>query len=434
MGRNMYARACRIAVAAVAVLTMWCTDWPTTFERIDADQLRLLDFCYVNLSDTTARLCDFAPGDSVLLIAYFSGKPLESIEWDVSWNVQIDLYGADTAFDREPLDYDVVTIDTSLFTDSTDIAAIRFMIPDDIMMNSVGTDDGSLAELGLGDIDAAELLGLVDYYARLTPLERENDSLIAPILPLIQAYAPILTQTLSVPARIFATANDVYKIKSDLMVRYNRLLRDHPGVYVNRNPEIHFVGVHKVRGPAPGVFRVRDMDLGDTTYCLFTTESSASRTASRLRSAGVAGPAVLFSDTVTIDTGFVYYIAVDSGVYAGVDQRDTGVAIDYNTAQGEIGIGTPSPETYFTMFFHQFDPTEIAGIDNLDLMITGATGSPTEYLLPPLDTAVTRAHLWVQLSDYFLGERNRPIASSLVETELHFQYTPGYADSVATLP
>ncbi|MBD3240934.1 MAG: hypothetical protein GF331_10145 [Chitinivibrionales bacterium] len=431
MRTRTHVRTGKLAVAAAIMLSMWCTDWPTRFERIDADQLRVLDFTFANLSDSTAQLCDFAPGDSVLLTAYFCGKPLESIEWEVSWNVQVDLYGSDTAFDRQPLVYEYVPIDSSAFSDSTEMRAIKFKIPDDVLEDNASIYDAALTALGLGELDASDLLALIDYYAQLSSDERKSDPQVAPLHTVMEQYAPAFMQALSVPVRIYARANDVYRIRTTLVVRCNRLLRDVPGVFVNHNPEIRFVGVHKVKAPPPANFTVQGMDRADTTYCLFSTEPAASRTASRLHQAGVAGPAVLFTDTITIDTGFAYYVAVDSGVYDGVDLRDTAQGVIYN--EGVPTIGSPAPETYYTLFFYQFDADEITGLDNEEMMQINSMGGIDEDLLPPLDTGLTHATLWVQVQDSYFGGRNRPVGSSLVETRLHFEYTPGYADSVSSL-
>jgi hypothetical protein len=58
-----------------------CTDFPTTYDRIDDDRVRVLDFVY--------DPAEAAPGDTVSCTAYFAGIPVDTndISWHVSWNM-----------------------------------------------------------------------------------------------------------------------------------------------------------------------------------------------------------------------------------------------------------------------------------------------------------------------------------------------------------
>jgi len=76
-------------------------------------------------------------------------------------------------------------------------------------------------------------------------------------------------QALSAPVRINAMLNGVYEVESEFTVRYNRLLRWLPGVFVNRNPVINFVGIHKVKNPQPAKLDVTQMGERDSTCVLF---------------------------------------------------------------------------------------------------------------------------------------------------------------------
>jgi hypothetical protein len=409
----------RCAAAILAALALGqCTEWPVRFERVDADQLRVLDFAYVNLSDTTARLCEAAPGDSMMLIAYFAGQPVSAIDWQVSWNVYISPYGADTAMGRVPLPYVPVALDTPAFSDSTEIVALKFRIPDSVLAISASVSEQTAAALGLGS--KAELLGLVDAFAHLTPAERAADTVLGPVLA---QYAPVVAQMLSAPIRIFATVNGVNHIVSDVTVRYTRLLRDYPHVYVNRNPAPRFVAVYKVKGTLPPALNPGDLDRDDTTICLFSRDSTVDP--------ALMGPNVIFRDTLLVDVGHSYYVAVDSGVYLGNDQRDTAVALFYDQQNRSFGLGTPRPEYYSARWFYEHDAAEAEGVKATDLFIINTTGKPVQPMLPPLTPRITHLNLWVQVYDAYLGEWNRPSGSALVETQLHFTYTQAYLDSVS---
>jgi hypothetical protein len=406
------------AVLLSALALGQCTEWPVRFERVDTDQLRVLDFAYVNLSDTTARLCEAAPGDSMLLIAYLAGQPVSAIDWQVSWNVYVSPYGTDTAFDRVALPYVPVALDTAAFSDSTEIVALKFRIPDSVLAISASVSEQAAAALGLGG--KAELLGLVDSFARLSPAERAADTVLGPVLA---QFAPTVAQMLSAPIRIFATVNGVNHIESDVTVRYTRLLRDYPHVYVNRNPAPRFLAVYKVKGTLPPALNPGDLDRDDTTICLFSRDSMVDP--------ALMGPNVIFRDTLLVDVGHSYYVAVDTGVFLGSDQRDTAIALFYDQIHATFGLGTPQPEIYSARWFYEPDAAEAEGVDPTDQFIINTTGKPVQAILPPLTPRITHLKLWAQVYDGFLGEWNRPSGSALVETELHFAYTQAYLDSLS---
>jgi hypothetical protein len=435
----MKARArVRVALAAAtAAMLLVCTEWPTRFERIDADQLRTLAFVYTNLSDTTVGLCEAAPGDSVQLTAYFAGRPLEGIEWRVSYDVYVSPYGSDTARNQQPLEYQTVPVtkDPTRLSDSTEVVAIKFRIPDDVLAQSSAINDAALGVIGGYLDDAASgaagvslpfdfskevLLQLVDYYARMDPQVRAQDTL----WPLIEEYAPIVAQVLSVPVRFFATANGKYKLQSDFTVRYNRFFRDVPRLYVNRNPRVRYVGLYKVKGPRPAEFRPEDMGDEDTTLRLFMADTTAT-------DPGYMGPNVTTRDTVLIDTGYIYYLGVDSGYFADTVHLDTSVALKFSEGKGTLEMGdSVAPELYYTNWWFQHDAAEVAGVDPNDLTVIFGTSAPIQEFLPPLDGRATRVTVWVRVYDWFLGEWNRPLGSDVVETRLHFTYSEAYLDSV----
>ncbi|MBD3391910.1 MAG: hypothetical protein GF418_07570 [Chitinivibrionales bacterium] len=430
--RSLLAAALCGAVALVA----GCSNWPTRFERIDqGDRPRVLDFVYVNLQDSS--LCEAAPGDSMMLVAYFSGVPIESIKWGVSWNVILSPYFGDAVKSVEQLEYEEVTPDVSGFdTSVTQIRAIRFRVPDDVVAESDGVSEDLLAQQG---VEREEIVELLDLMATSDPVQvyqdprfqefmasfggMSSDSVSADSAALDSAlvFMNFFLQAMSAPARIFATINDVYKVESDFTVRYNRHLTWLPGVSVNRNPVIHFMGIHKVKNPAPVRLNVAEMSILDTTYVLFSAGFEIEP-----RDTLLIGPAYCRMDTagadaaILLDTGYTYYVAVDSGIIRGEEMRDDGVTKN----------GTIEPETYFTQWFYQHDSTEMDGVDPNDLMIVGSGGRPVQQLLPPLDTGITTATLWVQVYDFSAGEIVRPYGSSLAGADIRFEYTDAYVEKV----
>ena len=75
-----------------------CISFPTSYDRIEPDKVRLLDFIY--------EPAEAAPGDTVSVKAIFSGKKImpEDLTWKISYTVVTNLYGVNTALDTHLLE------------------------------------------------------------------------------------------------------------------------------------------------------------------------------------------------------------------------------------------------------------------------------------------------------------------------------------------
>lgn len=390
-------------------------NWLTGFERIDADRIRILDFIYKN--DRDSSLIEFMPGDSVTLFAYFAGQEITDIKWEVSFNVYKDIYGNDTAYDIQDLAYQQIPVDLTPFSSATQARGLKFVVPKDIMYFSKSIEDEYLTQTGMAK---DQLLTLLDILIATDVSLWDSIPQIKENLPIIKQMAPILLQALTVPVQVFATINGVFKVKSEFSVRYNHFFRDSAGfsfVSVNKNPQVNFIGIYKVKEIQHPKFDSQKMQERDTSYCLFLADSLDS-----VALAQNIGRNVMFTDTITIDTGYTYYVMVDTGVFHNIDQRDSGVIMDTGLSLSQ------TPESFFSQWFFQHDFTEIAAVHPDDLMIINSNINFLSLLIPPTDTKVTGAVIWVQLFDFFLGERFRPQGSGLRETKIHFRYTPAYID------
>jgi hypothetical protein len=399
-----------LAFLAGTALFLGCSSWPTNFERIDHDNSRVLDFVYKNCIDST--ICEAMPGDSVRLYAYFSGEEITDIEWKISFNVFENIYGEDTALDIKQFEHTTIDPDMSGFSEATYGFGFQFKIPDDIMYTSKSIKDELISATGLNKY---VLLGFMD---TLTAIDTSLWSTIPEFqqyLPMIQKDAPLLMQVLTAPIRIFARVNGLYDIESDFIVRYNRSFQHFENVNVNHNPKINFVGLYKLKDASAVEFDTDNMTDNDTTICLFLADSAD--TASM-------GKNIIYTDTILIDLGYRYYVTVDSGLFNGVNQKDNGVSVDMS---GSITSGI---ETFFTQWFFQHDKSEITNVDVDDLMILNTSGNFLDRIFPPLDGWVKKTTLWVQVYDYFLGERFRPYGSSLREVNINFKYSNAYLDSL----
>jgi len=401
---------------------LFCAPFPTTYERIESDRVRLLDFTYKNVADST--LCEFAPGDTVLLEAYFAGKEVSSIDWDVSTDVVIDAYGEDSAFNVRPL-AELNTRDTVItragFSRLSKYVSFTFVVPEDIFLTSRTLQSAQVDEvLSQLDISQSEIVSAIQLLAA-TPVDQRETVLGPQLYGQLEPFIPNILQLTTIPVRIFAKVNSVYSIKSDISVRYNRFFTDFENVFVNRNPRLRFFGLWKVAGTIDPTIYASDLDSKDTTFVFFSDGTPGD-----LYSGGV----VCTHDTIEIDTGYSYYLVADTGMYNNVDLRDTALALIANEDDPVDITFSQFPETWYTQWFNQLDADEMDSVSVDDYPIVTSQGNAVEVFYPPLSTKITRMSLWVQAYDYYLGERFRPMGSDVKETGIYFTYSKAYADSL----
>ena len=405
-----------ISFFTLILLSMGCSNFYEVFERVEPNYLKTIDFVYRNASDTA--LTEAMPGDTVLLYAYFAGTKITSFNWDVSFDVYIDNYGKDTAYNRQPLSYDVVALDTSTITSNTHCEAIKFVIPNDIMYHSPSVDDATLEQLGMS---REQVLSMVNMLMSVDTSEWDSNPIITEILDRVGDQLYLVMQVFTVPVRIYAEVNGKFKIKSDMMVRYNRYFKSVENINVNRNTKVNFIGIHKFKtDPGPNA-NISSMGSDDTTFVLFINDTSDVK---------YFGTNPIFKNEIAIDSGFFYYISVDSGVIGLSDQRDTGTAAIFDTT---IGAMTPktSPELFYSQWFFQLDSLEMAKVSDSQKwpLITNSTYSFDRFYMAT-DINITEAVIWAQTYDYFFGERLREKGSSIRETKVYFEYTDAYIRSL----
>jgi len=407
-----------LKICACAGITgvLGCSSFDTLFERVEEPYIRTLDFVYRNAADTT--LCEGMPGDTMIMYAYFAGVPVTDIQWEVSWDVYISPYGEDSAYGSMPLEHDEIVPDTAGLTAATQAVGIRFVIPKDIMRTSKSIDKAMFAAMGY---DSDQLIDMVEYILKIP-----NDSLLTnPIYLQFAEMAPLLAQFLTVPVRVFASVNGgTFQIRSDLMVRYNRRFSSIPKVSVNHNPSLKYAGIYKFKeNPFPDIGK-SSLKKTDSTVVLYSADPGY-RTS--------FGKNFTASETLFVDTGYAWYIFADTGVVNGgdtLDFRDSAVSM-LVTDMDQISL-TLQNEIYYTQWFFQLDSSETAQVPERDdwFRITNST-SGTDQMLPPLDTAITKATIWVQQYDGFLGERLRRAGSNLREFTVYFKYPADYMERVA---
>jgi hypothetical protein len=403
-------------LSALGVVLGGCSQFPTAYDRVDNDKVRLLDFIY--------EPAEAAPGDSVTLVAVFSGRDpnIDNIQWDVSYKVVRNAYGQDTAFNSAPLA--MLRFDTT-FSAQTYAVGLRFKVPETIVSDGVydrslleqvlvrmGSDGGATSQLS-----PDSLVQLLDAMAQRAPqwrgvLARDStleDSLVRDdaLFAQYRSIAPLLPlacQVFTANMRLFATIPGSHRIRSDYAVRYSSALAGLPGsaLRLNYNPRIDSIGLYSVKGEM-----VQFIDPANTPY------SFTYRTLYR--------PGELLVDTPSVhfDKGYSYVLTCFA------NGRDSALTIDA-FAQG----GQPVAEKLRTQWYFALDAKEAEAVDPFKYPNIENNGNLVCGLFPAIDTRISRATIWLELRDELLNELNRPQGSTLQEFSLNFTYSEAYKRSL----
>jgi hypothetical protein len=400
--------------ALLILLAPACSNFPTSFEQIDNNKVRVLDFKYQNRSDTT--LVEAAPGDSMRLTAFFSGPPIETIRWEIAYSITgtksnwIPSVESEKIFnDIHPLEYNQVQSNSGTYTNATQIICFDFKIPDSILYNNTTIPDTIFSSLGItksqgltiiDSLTGRTYIKWLNLFFRDTSNQESNKRLIA------------ISQELSADIGIRAIVNNVYIVESSVTVRYNRHFEKFvPGIFCNHNPRIRWAGIIKSPGKQKTSLDLTAISTKDTLYLLYANE--------KVKFPGT----IKINDTIAIDNYHSYFAAVDSGFSNGHDLRDSA------TAFHQSGTFFKDQETWYAQWFCKHDSLETTGISSekhakipAERVMGMAIGNPLTPFYPPLDHKITSATLWVTVFDNFIGERLRPRGSDLVEMKVYFRY------------
>jgi hypothetical protein len=237
-----------IIVAAAMLAVAGCEQFSTSYQRVDDDEFRLLDFMY--------EPADAAPGDTVTLMAVFAGKKVNLYDhikkWEISLDVIIDAYGTTTVIDSVPLENYARRVDTT-FSENTQAVAFKIALPEDLIRRSssipnIWTDalPSSIAALIPRELSSMTKNEIIDAIELLS--EGGNAAAVPPVL---KDYLTVMLQLFVAPIRISAKIEESYRlphtIRSTRTVRYNNKFKD-IGIPVNKNPVIDEVYIYKVKG------------------------------------------------------------------------------------------------------------------------------------------------------------------------------------------
>lgn len=382
-----------LIILLIFIIVCGCAEFPSSFNTIENNKVRLIDFIY----DPP----EAAPGDSVTLLALFSGDTVlpQDIQWKISYNIGGNNFNLNIALDT--IAFDTYRLFDTTFSQNTSCVGMRFkvredamllssMIPEDIMKN-VPDELKQYIPQQFQSMDKKTLLGFVE------ALKNQ------PIDTLIQPIFPFLMQILTCKIRIFATVTNRLNIKSDYTVRYNSYFTHIPSVRVNTNPTVNRMGIYKVTGENLASFNPQNPSHPFQYFRLFGTDDDS------------------VSDIVTIDKGFSYFAAVET---ANFDTVTNIVALTQGLPSDEL-------ESHFTTWFYRFKESEMVNVSFYDLMsIVSTTGGTVETLYPAKSDQIKQVTLWAAIDDFYLNERWRPSGSTVKEVQAIFTYTQAYLDNI----
>jgi len=371
-----------------------CSEFSSSYERIENDRIRLLDFMY--------EPAEAAPGDTVLVKALFAGKEITSddISWRASFKVAMNSNGADTAFDEEPLD---CTIQPYNFSERTSCVALRFVIPKNCILESPAIADDWVASLPqqlratlpeeIANLSRTELISMVDSLSTIiSKADAQEQELLVSLLPVdIAAALPLFMQLLTVKIRLYADVSRSHRIKSDYSVSFAPRIEKVPGISItrNHNPQVDSIGLYIVKGS--NLTRL-DRTGDGTEYVTLSRGNDSAITIERKK-------------------GCTYFLE------AFVHNRDS-VRTLYDIVKNEPA----STEELTAEWFFELKESESENVKVNDMMNVFPVNDLTAVLYLPLDTAISHFTIWVQVTDSKMNVYNRSQGSTVFEFNGTFTY------------
>jgi hypothetical protein len=441
-GQRMQMNFLITVVTLMGFLVAGCAEFPTRYERIETNKVRAIG---VTLSPQT----EGAPGDTIHARAFFGGEPVASVSWQFSYD-RIMTIETDTILNIKPLnifntvsslpdsfDFSFVIPDSTLFLTkaiSPDILGfLRTNLPPG--MQAMTQADFAAFLKDFGDVDLSDMSALITFIGRWGAAMGIS-SLSPSSMEAFMQVAGTLIETFSIKGELFAIVTSVeghtLKIRGDLGIRYNSRFQD---IFpVNRNPAVRWIGVYKVKNER----KTNSNDI-PTLYDDSLTWLYNEFMPWKVR------------DTVLIEKGFSYFLAADSGIVsfplkAGDSILNNGTVqivtsdttingknmLDTREISEDTVTGKAVVDTESYSYDWQYQNLALDGVtqplDSLFVIVSEGAGGemgapPVVKFLPSVDSRMTRARIWVTVSDMLYGERNRPVGQTTRTVDLNFKYT-----------
>jgi hypothetical protein len=385
----------------MGVLLIHC-GFSSSFEQIEENRVRTIDFTYRNCADTTT--CEASPGDSMEITALFAGEKVTDISLSVSFNVQLSIYGIYSAFDSLPLDYTVIKSTLQSPGTDADTFTFRFKIPDSLLVISSFLPENNWADALPGPVRSqlptsftslkkSQVLAKLDSLSNISAPPNSNFGVsFTSFLP----FAETILQMFTAPVELRAKVNKKYDIVSYCPVRYNRKLHHiDNNITCNYNPHITRMGIYRVY-------------QNNLTY--FDPSKHTQR----------HDTIVLYDRENTIDNKeYVLHIEKDESYFLFAQSDTTQQVYSFSGAQVK--------ETYYFEWFYQqnFSGDDSISTDEQMALLSNADG-PIIPLHPAATRSIDHSSIWVQVRDDAKGPRLYPTGSSVFRTNLYFTYSDEY--------
>jgi hypothetical protein len=379
----------KLLLIILITLIAGCSEFPTSFDRIEKSELRVLDFIY--------NPPEAAPGDTVQVKAVFAGKKvyLADIDWKISYNLINNVYGTDTAFDIVPLP---VTPVENYFSKNTTCISFSFIVPEDIIAKhgQIPANWWELVPAEVSDSIPAEFKSISKNQILSTMENASIPGTAEAQNPVLLSYLPLVSQLFTVQMQLLAEIKNDFTIESKYSVRYNSRLKKNPGITieVNHNNRIDSVGVYKVPG---------ELKKYDPSAMIHTFN----------RVDGTYGD----NDTLLIDKGYSYFLRV----FTQAPERTQSVQ--------NVLDGSSQDEVVIPVWFFEQNENEIKDVSPNDYFEFG-NGDTLVQMFPPGNGSIKTITIWTQILDMLINERYRPEGSSLIEASLNLKYTEDYLKAI----
>lgn len=385
----------------MGVLLINC-GFSSSFEQIEENRVRTIDFTYRNCADTS--LCEASPGDSMEIAALFAGGKVTDVALSVSFNVQLSIYGTYSAFDSLPLDYTVIKSTLQSPGTDADTFTFRFKIPDSLLMISSFLPEYNWASTLPGELQSKLPVWFTSMkksqvLAELDSLSNKSatpDSIFGYPFTSFLPFADAILQSFTAPVELRAVVNKKYDIKSYCSVRYNRKLHHLiNNVICNHNPLITRMGIYRVYQNNLSYFDPSIHTQRHDTIVLYDREKKIDNR----------------EYTLNIEKDESYFLFSESDIPQKV-----------YSISGEL-----IPETqYFGWFYQQnFTGNDSVSTDERMALLSNADG-PIIPLHPAATRAIDHSSIWVQVRDEAVGSRLYPTGSSVFRTNIYFTYSDEY--------
>ena len=379
------------AALCVACFLIACMGpMPYTFDRVDADKLRVIGV-------VIGPRPEVSPGDTVTATAYFGGNAVLSIS-DVKL-AHKSVWGTDGLALTDVYPVTLVNQPSGL----PDSAKFSFVIKPDIFIGRQPYD--SMPQ------------STVDSVSRL--FMQSKDSIASMIASLSDPQKIALGKTIEkmvLPAALVFTAHSangtVLGVVGQFTIKFHTGL---PGVTPpNNNPDISWLGVCKVPSRyAPG-------------FNLFDPSSSGKFTMTYLYNRN--NPA-LCDSVVDVDTGYAYFLVADNGISSTTDSAGRTIA---DTAMDAITDtnGNRTVETYNDKWFYQNVVNE-PGQEDDTLMQIDDNGSACTEMKPPGIVSMNAFRVWAATYDQMENQQIRPVGMCVRQGRGIFRFSSAYINEKA---